>query len=379
MNEELSKLSIMEHPYLENFTREQGFQNKRFSRYVKRIKDELFEFVTFNTPLWKDKYATDLTNLEDYLYHSLIALMSNLDKKDKNYIVGLHFINFEQIPHIIFHQSQKEMIENALVQHTIVYGLLNDIFPRVIIEFLSYEIATNENINEINYIRETLPLSDTKLLKLLNNIFSQFIIEFEHMAAFTSIYEKNFDICVKKLVKDHMDISEKNDEILTQLEKYRMIIENLNEELKITEAKYTKKLNDYTKDLRRENSHLKKQNEELKKSVEKMREKNIEEKIVVREKIKEKKDISDLKLLFIINESCTFLNELQNAFPNAKITFKNYENTIANYNCVVVFTSFINHPTYYHVKEICKQTNTKLIHCGNTNVEKIKEVIIENI
>jgi len=39
----------------------------------------------------------------------------------------------------------------------------------------------------------------------------------------------------------------------------------------------------------------------------------------------------------------------------------------------------VNHTTYYHVKDICKQTNTPLLHCANSNIEKVKELLDEKI
>lgn len=95
--------------------------------------------------------------------------------------------------------------------------------------------------------------------------------------------------------------------------------------------------------------------------------------------MQEKIDVQQLRLLFIISDRCTFLKELQAAFPNAKITFKNYQLSIPKYECVVVFTSYVNHTTYYHVKDICKQTNTPLLHCANSNIEKVKELLDEKI
>ena len=102
------------------------------------------------------------------------------------------------------------------------------------------------------------------------------------------------------------------------------------------------------------------------------------EKIEEEEMQEQTREINE-KLLFIISERCTFLHELQDAFPTAKITFKNYENTIHKYDVVVVFTPYVNHTTYYEVKEICKRTNTRMLHCNHSNIERIKETILENV
>lgn len=382
---ELEKLKIMDHPYLDSFVREDEFQNKRFGRYLKRIETQLFEFVTNNTPYFNGRYKENVTNLTDYLYISLMALMDNLDKKDKNYIVGLHIFDINQMPKIVVSNKQKEMIERALAQDKLIYGLFDDIFPKVIIEYLSYNVAMNKNINEINYIRETLPLSDTDMLRLLNQIFMYFIIEFEHLAFFTNVYEKHLKTGVRELFKDYTFAMTQNEELNTELTKYKMILENLNEELQTSKAKSKQLINEYTQELRNKNYQLNKENEKLKKEIDKLKEMNREKFSMIKREIKEENkenkslNINHLNLLFIISDDCTFLNELQAAFPNAKITFKNYEASIPKSDYVIVFTSYVNHPTYYGVKEICKQTNTKLIHCTNSNIEKIKEIIIENI
>jgi len=382
---ELKKLKIMDHPYLDSFVREDEFQNKRFGRYLKRIETQLFDFVVNNTPCFNGRYKDNVTNLNDYLYISLMALMDNLDKKDKNYIIGLHIFDIDQMPKIVVSNKQKEMIERALTQDKLVYGLFDDIFPKVIIEYLSYNVAKNPTINEVNYIRETLPLSETDMLRLLNQFFMYFVIEFEHLAFFTNVYEKHLKTGVLELFKDYTSTLTKNEELNTELTKYKMILENLNEELKITKSKNKQVINEYTQELRNENYQLNKENEKLRKEIEKLKEINKEQSSKICEKVEEENEeintvnLEELKLLFIISDRCTFLNELQTTFPNAKITFKNYEAMIPNVDYVVVFTSYLNHPTYYGIKELCKQMNIKLIHCNHSNMDKIKEIIIENL
>lgn len=390
---ELSKLKIIEHPYLDSFVRNNDFKNKRFSRYLKRIETELFNFIRENTPLFNEKYKEKVSNLTEYLYVSLISLMNNLDKENKKYVTGLYLFNIDQMPQIVVNNKEKEMLERALAQDRLIYGLYNDVFEKIIIEYLSYKVATNENINEVNYIRETLPLCETDMLRLLNKIFTYFVIEFEHLAFFTKAYENHLNAGVRDLVEEYTAVKNKNEELNTELIKYKMILENFNEELKNTKAKNKQIMNEYTAELRNENYQLHKETEKLKKEIEKLKEINKENSSKIYEKIedeeilqsntsisdKNKINLNQLNLLFIISDDCTFLNELQTAFPNAKITFKNYEAIISKADYVVIFTSYINHPTYYGVKEICKQTNTKLIHCTNSNLEKIKETIFENI
>ena len=174
-------------------------------------------------------------------------------------------------------------------------------------------------------------------------------------------------------------LEEKNEEQNQLIEKLKKDLQKKNEETRLLVKRNTE-------ELRKENYELLKNNEELKEKLKKQTSQEIS--TTIEEEIIEKKcdsdsilnkDIDDYQLLFIISDRCTFLKELQKAFPTARITFKNYENSISKSDYVVVFTNYVNHTTYYHVKEICKQTNTNLLHCRNSNIERIKELLIEKI
>ena len=137
----------------------------------------------------------------------------------------------------------------------------------------------------------------------------------------------------------------------------------------------------------KENYELLKENEKLREKIEEMNEGEM------REETRESEDktlpldvreinyinLTSKKLVFIISERCTFLNELQSAFSNAKITFKNYARSIEKADVVVVFTQYVNHTTYYDVKEICRLSGTKLLHCNHSNIEKVRELLLKNI
>ena len=227
-----------------------------------------------------------------------------------------------------------------------------------------------------------LPLSDPDQLKILNEAFYKIIVSFEHLILINEDYKGDNGEELLDVTKQMFDTMDENEKLEEKNEEQKQLIEKLKEDLqkKNEEARLLVKRN--TEELRKENYDLLKENEELR---EKLKKQTSEEIAITEEKEEEQiitpsyKDINDYQLLFIISDRCTFLKELQKAFPTARITFKNYENSIPKSDYVIVFTNYVNHTTYYHVKEICKQTNTNLLHCGNSNIERIKELLIEKI
>ena len=108
-------------------------------------------------------------------------------------------------------------------------------------------------------------------------------------------------------------------------------------------------------------------------------EETVEEK---KEEICEEKpeiNFDTLRLLFVTTDYMAFVKELENTFKNCKVLYKNYEASYnySNYDYVIVCTSHMKHAIYYGIKENCKNSNTKLLHCSNSNIEKIKELITE--
>lgn len=138
-----------------------------------------------------------------------------------------------------------------------------------------------------------------------------------------------------------------------------------------------------TEDYRKENAEILKKVRMLEKELEEYKKKsNQEVKNIVQEEMKEETrdiDFASLKIVFVASENTAFENEIMNTFPNSKIIFDNFKIDFSKYDFVIVITTHITHANYGPIKDKCKNAGTKFLHCENTNIEKIKELIAENI
>lgn len=64
----------------------------------------------------------------------------------------------------------------------------------------------------------------------------------------------------------------------------------------------------------------------------------------------------------------TFANDLYESFHNCKVEYRNYKLDFTKYDYVIAITSHIDHATYGTIKDKCKNSNTKFLHCNNTNL-----------
>lgn len=381
----LNTMDNMDENYLHSFAMDENFKGKRFSRFVTKSKLDLFKYVKDNTPAFDKIYHNGpfkIANIDDYLLANMVIYVHSLNENYKKMKVLLHLFNLPEVPSILIAKKDLEEVKDIFAQGSVIYKMIHHELENVYQEYISYLSAKNPTINEVNYIRELLPLSDPDQLKILNEAFYKIIVSFEHLILINEDYKGDNGEELLDVTKQMFDTMHENEKLEEKNEEQKQLIEKLKEDLqkKNEEARLLVKRN--TEELRKENYELLKDNEELR---EKLKKQTSQEITITEEQKEERmittfeKDINDYQLLFIISDRCTFLKELQKAFPTARITFKNYENSIPKSDYVVVFTNYVNHTTYYHVKEICKQTNTNLLHCGNSNIEKIKELLIEKI
>jgi len=379
----ISTIELIDDTYLHSFALKDDFRGKRFSRYVGKVKSELYEFVKQATPNFELIYkykGFQTTNIADYFYANLVIYTHSLDDTFPYVKQLLHLFNIPEVPSVILDPKNLELIEDTLSQGEVIYSMIESELENVCQDYIAYMDGKNKDVNEINYIKMTLPLSNTDCLKLLNESFFKMIVSLEHLIMINNDYSTDLGKEIIDACKQLQFMNEENEQLKEKLQTETELVEKLKNTIHENEEKHRKLLNKTTEELRRENYELLKELDQLKEKRtinEKIEKEVIQEKI--KEDVQEKINVQQLRLLFIISDRCTFLNELQAAFPNAKITFKNYQLSIPKYECVVVFTSYVNHTTYYHVKDICKQTNTPLLHCANSNIEKVKELLDEKI
>lgn len=381
----LNTMDNMDENYLHSFAMDEDFKGKRFSRFVTKAKLDLFEYVKDNTPSFDKIYHNGpfkITNIDDYLLANMVIYVHSLNEDYKKMKVLLHLFNLPEVPSILIAKKDLEEVKDIFAQGSVIYKMIHHELENVYQEYIAYLSAKNPTINEVNYIRELLPLSDPDQLKILNEAFYKIIVSFEHLILINEDYKGDNGEELLDVTKQMFDTMHENEKLEEKLIEQKQLIEKLKEDLQKKNEKARLLVKRNTEELRKENYELLKDNEELR---EKLKKQTSEEIVITEEKEEEQiitssyKDINDYQLLFIISDRCTFLKELQKAFPTARITFKNYENSIPKSDYVIVFTNYVNHTTYYHVKEICKQTNTNLLHCGNSNIERIKELLIGKI
>jgi len=385
----LNTMDNMNENYLHSFAMDENFKGKRFSRFVTKAKLDLFEYVKKNTPAFHKIYhhgPFKITNIDDYIFANIVIYVHSLNENYKKMTSLLHLFHLPEIPSVLIAKKDLEELKDVFIHESVIYKMIHYELENTYQEHIAYLSAKNSNINEINYVRELLPFSDPDQLKILNEAFYKIIVSFEHLILINEDYKGDNNEELLQTTQQMYDYMFQNEKLEEKNEEQNQLIEKLKKDLqkKNEETRLLVKRN--TEELRKENYELLKNNEELKEKLKKQTSQEIS--TTIEEEIIEKKcdsdsilnkDIDDYQLLFIISDRCTFLKELQKAFPTARITFKNYENSISKSDYVVVFTNYVNHTTYYHVKEICKQTNTNLLHCRNSNIERIKELLIEKI
>ena len=375
------QMELEQDSYLHSFVREDGFRGKRFMRYVGKVKDGLFSFVRNYTPHFDVIYnhgEMKTTDILDYFYANLLIFSQCVNNEMSHLRPLLFFFQLPEVPSIML-DGNEELIDDLLSQTNVIYPMIDKEIENTCLEHLAYLSGKDEDITEINYVKQTLPFDTTDNLKLLNDIFFRIIICFEHWIVIRHDYSSELG---EKVLNVHKQLDELQDnmmEIESEVREKNILIEKLKKQMEDEREKNRNLINRTTESLREEIRELKKENITLKEKMEKPSEKMEEEIVCTREEKKEETREIRERMLFIISERCTFLKELQTAFPTAKITFKNYSQSIGKSDVVIIFTPYVNHTTYYDVKEICKRTNTKLLHCNHSNIEKIKEMILENM
>ena len=385
----LIQMELDDNGYLNSFVRDENFRGRRFTRYIGKVKDGLFVYVKNNTPNYDLIYnynAFKTTNILDYFYANLIIYTQCMNRKLEHLKPVLFLFNLPEVPSIILDGNEK-LIDNTLSNTNIIYPMIDDEIANACLEHLAYLSGLNEEINEVNYIRETLPFSDVDNLKLLNDIFFRLIVNLEHLIMINHDYTSTLGEEVVAARIENDELIEDMEKIEKELFEKNQLIEKLKTDILNEREKQKRNARKMNEEILKENYELLKENEKLREKIEEMNKGEMREEMRESEgetlpsdsQVDNLIDLTSKKLVFIISERCTFLNELQNAFPNAKITFKNYEHSIEKSDVVVVFTQYVNHTTYYDVKEICRLSGTKMLHCNYSNIEKVRALLLENI
>lgn len=381
--------------YLNSFIWNCENLDNRFNRYVKQFKQQMFEAIK-NANLIMVSIFPELkiSSIDDYMYNVLWLFAKNkLYNNEKN----LHsYVNdkktksvFEKIAYNLvkpleYAMDDKTFMHLVVKNREIVTKLINTEFKNVCKEIIGLKSALDDNITEYNFVKYTLPENEEEYIMYYNQIIFHVCENFDNLI----MIKKKSDVMTtneieqlkaelsqkeKKIFMLEKDMEEKTRSLNKLRELQEKVTEEKNRAIKNAIVSYTKENANLNKKLRL----MEKEMEKLKKESVKVQE-TVVNKDEKQEKMKEV-DYELLNILFVSSDSSTFLNDFKKTFPNSKIVYDNFKVDFSKYDFVIVITTHIDHMTYNTMKDKCKNAGTKFLHCTNTNVEKIKELIAEKM
>lgn len=385
----------MDNPYLNSFVRKPEFKNNRFNRYVKQFKLNMFAAIqTASSVLKFMDDDNEINDIEDYIqaaisiYYTMLYFDEETEDVLPDTYVEEDFIEellvglclFDKPP---FLSSPRLVLESTDGRQELMTQLINEAFETFCKNLIMFRVADDPDIDEFNFLKFAMPESNAEYIKYFNDIFQTVCLDLDSTIASCEDMEQNLILSKQNMENDLMQalteisrlqnvIEEKDATIDTLLEKHEQLGNANKRNVKLA-----------TEDYRKENAELLKKVRMLEKELEEYKKKsNQEVKDIVQEEMKEETrdiDFESLKIVFVASENTAFENEIMNTFPNSKIIFDNFKIDFSKYDFVIVITTHITHANYGPIKDKCKNVGTKFLHCENTNIEKIKELIAENI
>lgn len=387
------QLTIM-NEYLNSFIWDNKDLDNRFNRYMKQFKQQMFEAIK-KANLMMISLFPDLkiSSIEDYIYDTLWMFAENkIMQKEEEIEPNVNQEKsesvFEKIAYNLVQPLEYAMDDETFLHlvkknRVAITKLINTEFNRVCKEIIALKSSFDEDITEYNFVKYTLPEHEEEYMMYYNQIISRVCENFDALIMIkrksdatatneikklkTELLEKE-----KKLSMMEKEIEEKTRSLNKLREMQEKAVEEKNRAVKHAVVAYTKENADLNKKIRL----MEREIEILKKEPEKKQEPIMKE--GKQEKTKEI-DYASLRLLFVSSDSSTFANDFKETFPNSKMIYDNFKVDFSKYDFVIVITTHIDHMTYNTMKDKCKNAGTKFLHCTNTNVEKVKELIAKNM
>lgn len=387
------QLTIM-NEYLNSFIWDNKDLDNRFNRYMKQFKQQMFEAIK-KANLMMISLFPDLkiSSIEDYIYDTLWMFAENkIMQKEEEIEPNVNQEKsesvFEKIAYNLVQPLEYAMDDETFLHlvkknRVAITKLINTEFNRVCKEIIALKSSFDEDITEYNFVKYTLPEHEEEYMMYYNQIISRVCENFDALIMIkrksdatatneikklkTELFEKE-----KKLSMMEKEIEEKTRSLNKLREMQEKAVEEKNRAVKHAVVAYTKENADLNKKIRL----MEREIEILKKEPEKKQEPIMKE--GKQEKTKEI-DYASLRLLFVSSDSSTFANDFKETFPNSKMIYDNFKVDFSKYDFVIVITTHIDHMTYNTMKDKCKNAGTKFLHCTNTNVEKVKELIAKNM
>lgn len=375
--------------YRTSFVDEEGFEGKRFDRYIEKTKKYILEeYLKIVYPSFFDttNHSTPIVNLTDFIVKLFqVYYFHEVDEKTEKQTL-FSAIHKYAMPNLDIYTND-EILEKYLMNPywskkggLSLETIINDEIRKVCKEFIKHKILEKDNIDLSNYFL-TLPSTTKDAIFIFDSVLNYVKVDIENFikSNTTSDFLKlTRDEILKTLDDENNNLNDTVKKLNDELSLKENNIKNLNSLISEKDTKkddYEELLLEHISTLERQNIKIKEKYNKLLEKYENLKEKTIdtiedEETFVTFKEL----DFNE-KFLFVASEDISFQQNILNIFPNASFCNSNININSANVYMVIVLTSHIDHSTYYGIKEQCKNKSIPLIHCKFSNIELIKELI----
>ena len=381
--------------YLNCFSFYEEFEDRRFDKYVDKVKYQLWDYIgeTYNL---KKSQKDKMDTISDIAYF-LIYYFTGGEPLDTDIVSDLEYSN------VIESSFLAALHQYYVDEYFFDEGDFIDIFlcdiknEKILFKFVEEELRNacklyiakmtiKDKTIEPDSYHKTLPLSDTDAIDMLTNIYNWVAIDIERFIQkcmgedfFDNIEEKKIQDLKEQSNNNKKELSKANKTIRKQentLKEKDWIIKQLTEKiekLNQEEKNDKKELVEENEILARQNTKLKEKYNELLSKYKDLKSQTIETSDA--NEVESETEIKELDMngryVFVLKDSFAFLENVKDTFPNATFIETN-SNAI---DMVIIISSHIDHTTYYAIKGQCKTKGIPYIHCEHSNIELIKNMM----
>ena len=274
------------------------------------------------------------------------------------------------------------------------YDVVSNCYNNYFHQYIKYNFAVNSNLTANNYVHFTKLDTNDKTIAFLANLLVMVRYECEsifHNMLLDISLDKAKNEYMESIKDEHIQLNQKAEEahkiMVKSIEESRSSQHNLSKlQVQIDSEKLAKKSlekNFLSKmaNLNKENKKLKNQLEQLKAKYEDLDiyHKNVIDNAFIDMTDEEIPEIDTTKNYVFVSgketEHMGVIRDIIVEFPNSTVKYSNFK-VLANSTDLVVFlTSFMDHSTYYDIKNQCIAKDIPYVHCHTRNIKDIKRAI----
>ena len=379
--------------YYYSFVDNTNFEDKRFDRFVEKVKIELLNYI--NDAFIKINGGKKIVDLEVFMF----AILENHFLCDTDYdgkslgndiskyvVPNFDLMTDETINSLkryfnSYNVKQKKQRDGFFFSNVFSQELKN-----VCKEYIRWKSVSMKNVEFSNYFI-TLPNTMSDCVYLLNKLVNSMRIDIERFATsnFGNAYQTLFDNGTMNLLSEYKNNAVNSENKVTKLELENIELRKTIESLKNEVHEKTLNQEELAEQFKVQNVILKNQNSKICNKYNSLFDKytklkeqmKIEDRTI--ETFVELKELDfDGKYLFVVLDDVTFKDKIKENFKNALFSENNIELN-DTYDMVIIMTEHISHSTYYSIKAQCKNKKIPYIHCGFSNIDLIKELMWNEI